>query len=96
MIWIYKTIITLLFLSFKAMDKVPDSSKYYHHTNPCTTHDNKMQNKNSKSTIRLTAYNQPLKNKPLENKLESIAPKRALTLKPEGHWNTKSTKSEKY
>ena len=33
---------------------------------------------------------------PLENKLESIALKRALTLKTEGHWNTNSFKKEKY
>ena len=31
---------------------------------------------------------------PLENKLESIALKRAITLKTEGHWNTKRTKTK--
>ena len=34
---------------------------------------------------------------PLENKLQSIALKRALTLKTlEGHWNTQDIKSKKY
>ena len=33
---------------------------------------------------------------PLENKLESIALKRAITLKTDGHWNIYSTKTEKY
>ena len=32
----------------------------------------------------------------LKNKLESIAPKMALTFKTKGHWNTQSIKSEKY
>ena len=33
---------------------------------------------------------------PLENKLESKALKRALTLKIKGHWNTQGIKSDKY
>ena len=35
-----------------------------------------------------------LKMQPLENKLESTALKRALTLKTGGHWNTQSIKSK--
>ena len=37
-----------------------------------------------------------LKMLPLQNKLESIALKRVITLKTEGHWNTNSFKTEKY
>ena len=32
----------------------------------------------------------------MENKLESISLKRAITLKTEGNWNTNSFKTEKY
>ena len=32
----------------------------------------------------------------MENKVESIALKRAITLKTEGHWNIHSTKTDKY
>ena len=31
---------------------------------------------------------------PLENKLESLALQRAITLKTEGHWNPQNTKKE--
>ena len=48
------------------------------------------------STQKYYLLNVLLNMLPLENKLESIAFNRAITLKTEGHWNTNSFKTEKY
>ena len=53
-----------------------------------------MQNKHTKITHLLLDL--LLNMQPIENKLKSMALKRALSLETEGHWITQSTKSEKY
>ena len=53
-----------------------------------------MRNKHTKITPLVLDL--LLNMQPIENKLESMALKRALSLETEGHWITQSTKSEKY
>ena len=91
--WIYKTIIIPI-LSYGAIVWAINLTKsQITKINTIQTLAQHMITRCKTSTPKVL-LNVILNTMPLENKLESIALKRAITLKTEGHWNVNNTKTE--
>ena len=95
MMWIYKTIIIPI-LSYGAVIWAMNLTKsQIRKINTIQTLAQHMITRCKTSTPKVL-LNTLLNMLPMENKVESIALKRAITLKTERHWNIHSTKTDKY